>query len=351
MPFDGSGNFSRANSVASGESTWQDTEGLGRDMESLLFDEHDQDIADGLTACLTKNGTSTPTANIPMGGFVLTGLGSATAITQSPSAAQIINTSLNYGGTSAGSSDAYTISLPVAPASYVTGMTVTFKADRNNTSTSPTINVNGLGAKNMRQKDGATTLLADDIIAGQIVFLQYNGTHFDYINPRYPNLTGAIINAVTASQYLKSGSSKGITSVSASTAFTEIVVGGKTAVDTWTPAVTANGAMTATADAVNTATYQQVGAYVFFQVSVSFTIGGTPDTILFISNPPVSGTSHPTAVPGFICYAIDGGGTTQVQAVWRYHASNGITVFRPGLVNWTAGASASITINGAYPVA
>jgi hypothetical protein len=37
------------------------------------------DLATGLTTCITRDGQSTPTANIPMGGFKLTGVGLATA--------------------------------------------------------------------------------------------------------------------------------------------------------------------------------------------------------------------------------------------------------------------------------
>ena len=35
----------------------------------------DNDIASGLTDCLTRNGLAPPTTNLPMGGFILTGLG------------------------------------------------------------------------------------------------------------------------------------------------------------------------------------------------------------------------------------------------------------------------------------
>lgn len=37
------------------------------------------DIADALTMCLLKDGTQTLTANIPMGGYKLTGLAAGTA--------------------------------------------------------------------------------------------------------------------------------------------------------------------------------------------------------------------------------------------------------------------------------
>lgn len=71
MPFNGSGTFtlySPGNPVVTGttiSSTWANN--------TLT------DLATGLSTALTKDGQTTPTANIPMGGFKLTGLGAGTA--------------------------------------------------------------------------------------------------------------------------------------------------------------------------------------------------------------------------------------------------------------------------------
>lgn len=69
MPFNGSGVFSLAasNPVVTGtviSSTWANN--------TLA------DISNGLTDCITKDGQSTPTQNIPMGTFKITGLGNGT---------------------------------------------------------------------------------------------------------------------------------------------------------------------------------------------------------------------------------------------------------------------------------
>lgn len=70
MAFNGSGTFSlvAGNPVVTGttiSSTWAN---------NTL-----SDIANGLTTCVTKDGQTTPTANIPMGTFKFTGLGAGTA--------------------------------------------------------------------------------------------------------------------------------------------------------------------------------------------------------------------------------------------------------------------------------
>jgi hypothetical protein len=76
----------------------------------------------------------------------------------------------------AGSSDAYAISLSVAPTSYVTGQQVHFVANTANTG-SATLNVNGLGAKSLKDIFG-NDLVTGAILSGQLVSAEYNGTDF-----------------------------------------------------------------------------------------------------------------------------------------------------------------------------
>ena len=74
--------------------------------------------------------------------------------------------------------DAIAISLAIAPAAYQAGQKFCFKAANNNTG-SATLNVNSLGAQTLKKK-GSTleTLSADDIIAGGIYTVYYDGTDF-----------------------------------------------------------------------------------------------------------------------------------------------------------------------------
>jgi hypothetical protein len=71
-----------------------------------------------------------------------------------------------------GAANAYVVSLPVSPAAYADGLTLSFRAIYSNTGAS-TINVNSLGAVSILRNDGSA-LQANDILAGQIVTLNYS---------------------------------------------------------------------------------------------------------------------------------------------------------------------------------
>ena len=85
---------------------------------------------------------------------------------------------LNYGVTT-GTGTAYALSLSPPLASNIEGLPIFFKAHVANTGAA-TLNVNGLGAKAMRKK-ATEALVAGDIIAGQILIAQYDGTYFQII--------------------------------------------------------------------------------------------------------------------------------------------------------------------------
>lgn len=81
----------------------------------------------------------------------------------------------------AGSTDAYAVSLPAAPASYTDGLTVRFKA--NTVCTGPsTLNVNSLGAIAIKRPDTGNTR-DGDIVAGQMVEVVYRGGSFYMVSP------------------------------------------------------------------------------------------------------------------------------------------------------------------------
>lgn len=74
-----------------------------------------------------------------------------------------------------GAANAYVISVsPSTLIAYADGLTLRFKSTNANT-TASTINVNGLGLKTIVRPDN-TSLVADDIYAGQICQISYNAT-------------------------------------------------------------------------------------------------------------------------------------------------------------------------------
>lgn len=81
-----------------------------------------------------------------------------------------------------GVADAYAIAPSPVISAYAAGQQFTFKAIHTNTTTS-TLAVNGLTTKTIKKLDGATNLAAGDIVNGQIITVEYDGTNFQMLNP------------------------------------------------------------------------------------------------------------------------------------------------------------------------
>lgn len=359
MAFNGSGTFSRTNGTHSGSTTWQQDEAATLDIFSTLHDSHDQDIADGLSNCITKDGQTTPTANIPFGGFKLTNLGAGTTRTDAARVAQVQDSQHIYGGTTAGSSNAFTATLTPNITAYSLGMLVVLKADRANTGAA-TLNVDSIGAKDIKKYAGATDLVANDILAGQTYILEYDtasGGYWNLINPSNPQIYGANIQGLTASRALSLDASKNLVTLSAadfraligaaaSGANSDITALTGIGLTNWTPTVTANGGASISSLAVNEGKYQRIGGYIWFHLSCNFTITGAPSLIYLTG--PVSGTAINSNCT-FTCAATENG-TFIDDPRWYYATGNNLVCFKPGLATWTAGANASVHIMGQYPV-
>lgn len=85
-----------------------------------------------------------------------------------------------YFASSSAGNDSYAITLAPAPTSYETGREYEFKADVANVG-SASLNVNGLGAKTIK-KLGNLDLNDNDILAGQVVRCQYDGTNMQMVS-------------------------------------------------------------------------------------------------------------------------------------------------------------------------
>ena len=151
----------------------------GTVITSTAFNLLTADLASGLTTALTKDGQTTPTANIPMGTFKITGLGAGTALTDAAQFGQ-----LQAGATQIAvvtGTDTLAGTLTPTPTAYATGNLFSFVAVNTNTGAA-TININSLGAKSIT-KLGSTALAAGDIVSGRIYLIEYDGTRFQLINP------------------------------------------------------------------------------------------------------------------------------------------------------------------------
>ena len=138
----------------------------------LQADESDDNGDDWAIVCTTADAINF--TNDASGSHVL-GFGMA-----APAGAFVINGSLNFAADAQGS-DTYVITLSPAPTAYTTGMYICYTATTANTGAC-TINVNGLGAKNLLSLNNVTP--PDNYIeAGSVVVAVYDGTSFQMIQP------------------------------------------------------------------------------------------------------------------------------------------------------------------------
>jgi hypothetical protein len=151
----------------------------GTVISSTAFNALTADLATGLSTCITKDGQTTPTANIPMGSNRITGLGSAVDATDAATFAQVQSTAAKLIGSVSGA-DTITGALTPAITAYAAGQMFYFVAAGTNTG-AVTLNINSLGAKAVT-RDGSTALAAGDINSGEVVVVVYDGTRFQMVN-------------------------------------------------------------------------------------------------------------------------------------------------------------------------
>jgi hypothetical protein len=176
LPFQGTApnkTFTRTDGYRTGSEVWQEAENLGLGILSKDQDTHDQDIANAINGAWQKNGDNQPTANLPMGGYKLTGHGAASARSQLPLTSQVQDGAFNFGITT-GTANAYAVSVVPAITAYADGMPIAFKTSVASSGTGQTtLNVNGLGAKRI-VKNGSLDLVANDFQANVIYEVRYN---------------------------------------------------------------------------------------------------------------------------------------------------------------------------------
>jgi hypothetical protein len=177
MPFS-AGVFTRTDGVFTGSTVFQQERDASIDILALNLDTEAQDMADGLSTCLLKDGTQTVTANIPMSGFQFTGLGSGTARSSSITVAQVQDSAVTWCGTFGGTATALTATLAPAITAYATGMRVIGTAASTVTGAA-TIQLNGISSPpSVRKKmaSGLVALTGGEWVAGQTISFTYDGT-------------------------------------------------------------------------------------------------------------------------------------------------------------------------------
>jgi hypothetical protein len=222
MPRNGSGTYSlpAGNPVVTGTTISSTTQNTTM-----------SDVATALTNSIAKDGQTTPTANLPMGGFKHTGLGAGSAATDSANLGQIQSQAYIALASVAGT-DTITASTSPVTTAYANGQTYRFVAANTNTG-AVTVNINGLGAKAIT-KNGATALAAGDIVANTAYSIYYDGTQFQLTNARFTGgaisstmiwKKGADVASATALPLITDGNYFDVTGTTTITSFDSIGVG------------------------------------------------------------------------------------------------------------------------------
>lgn len=166
MPRNGSGTYNRVPGSAYTNGTVNDGSELDAEMN---------DIATALTASLTADGQKPLSANLEMAGFKLTGLGSGSAAGDSVSLGQAQAQAYTWL-TSVSGTNTITATATPAISAYAAGQTFRFVPAGANTG-AVTINISGVGAADLTKR-GSTALVANDLIAGYVYQITYDGARF-----------------------------------------------------------------------------------------------------------------------------------------------------------------------------
>jgi hypothetical protein len=164
----------------------------GTVISSTAFNALTADLATGLSTALTKDGQTTPTANLPMGTFKFTGMGAGSAATDSATISQVqssFGSFLTVAGT-----DTITASVSPSLTAYATGQMFAFVAANTNTG-AVTINISSLGAKSIT-KTGTTALVAGDLTANYLYVVVYDGTQFQVVGVSATTFTNLTVSGV-----------------------------------------------------------------------------------------------------------------------------------------------------------
>ena len=174
----------------------------GTGISSTAANALNNDLATGLSTCLTKDGQTTPTANIPLGNFKITNLGAGTVASDAARLSQVQNsgttTLIAITGTD-------TITGTVSPTltAYTAGQVFSFVVAATNTG-AVTLNISSLGATAVT-RTGAVALVAGDMVTGQVALVEYDGTRFQLLNGNsFTNLKASGTLGVTGATTLSS---------------------------------------------------------------------------------------------------------------------------------------------------
>jgi hypothetical protein len=141
----------------------------------------------GINQCLNKDGINAATGNLNIGANRITNIGAGTVRTDASQVAQIQDGDFLWLGTTAGTATAQTASATPAITAYKAGQKFRMKigaslGSTGSTATAHTLNVNGIGAKNVVNNGDSTNPTIGTWIAGAVMEVVYDGTNFVITN-------------------------------------------------------------------------------------------------------------------------------------------------------------------------
>lgn len=181
MAFNGSGTFNRLYN-------WATDDGNGINIEASRMDGEDDGFATGLSNCITKDGQTTITANIPFNSKKITGLANGSARTDSIVLGQVQDNQFGCLGTTGGSADAYTLTPSPAITAYTATMEFTVKINATNATTTPYLQISGIAdpatnavIKKLDNSKSETSLAVGDLVANGIYKFKRNSANDAWI--------------------------------------------------------------------------------------------------------------------------------------------------------------------------
>ena len=178
MPWSGDGVFTRTDGTREGSEVWDEARQALVKINAPDMDRHDQDQAEGIQACLAKNGENEATADLPMDGHKHTGVENAAASDQYAAFGQVLALTTPFIGAAAigGTGSAVELTPDPAVTEYQVGRGYRYFSENENGGEA-TVSISGLAPVAMRRTNG-NALEDGDILVGTYVVLIYNGSHF-----------------------------------------------------------------------------------------------------------------------------------------------------------------------------
>jgi microcystin-dependent protein len=178
MAFNGSGTFVRLYN-------WVNDRAANIKVRADRNDAELDGFATGLSTCITKDGQTTITANLPMSNFKHTGVATGTNRTDYAALGQVQDSKANWVA-AGGTVDAITATYSPAITTLVDGQECNIRTTGTNVSTTPTFAPNGLTARTI-VKNGGTALVAGDMPLEAILRYTLASTRWELLNPIFPS--------------------------------------------------------------------------------------------------------------------------------------------------------------------